>query len=96
MNETIDQDDIYDEEENPLSVTERYFGLSLTKFFVAIVTVILLGVYVQVLLFGDSSLEVLVELEEYETYLHDEIHRLKTENAELQKDYFELKELAPD
>jgi len=95
MDETTNEDDLYDEEK-PLSVTERYFGLSLTKFFIAIITVVFLGVYVQVLLFGDSSLEVLVELEEYETYLHDEIHRLKTQNAELQKDYFELKELAPD
>jgi len=93
MNET-DDNTLY-EEQDPLSVTERYFGLSLTKFFTAIVTVVLLGIYVQILLFGDSSLEVLIELEEYETYLQDEIHRLKTANSELQKEYFELKALAP-
>jgi hypothetical protein len=36
-----------------------------------------------------------MELEEYELYLSDEVSRLKAENAELQKEYFELKELSP-
>ncbi len=94
MNEE-DEADFY-EEPKPLGVIERYFGLSLTKFFIAIVMVVFLGIYIQALLFGNSSLEVLIELEEYETYLKDETQRLKTENAELQKDYFELKELAPE
>jgi hypothetical protein len=54
------------------------------------------GVYIGILLFGDNSLDVLLGLEEYEDYLKDEIVRLKQENATLQKEYFELKELDPD
>jgi cell division protein FtsB len=75
--------------------TERHLGLSFKYFFMAIIAVVLLAVYISNLLFGDSSLEVLMELEEYELYLSDEVSRLKAENAELQKEYFELKELSP-
>jgi hypothetical protein len=41
-------------------------------------------------------LQVLLELEEYENYLKEDIERLKTENASMQKEYFELKELDAD
>ncbi len=41
-----------------------------------------------------NSLEILFGLQEYETYLQDEVYRLKHENAELQREYFELKEIS--
>ena len=78
------------------SVTEKYLGLSLTKFLSIFVVIVLLGFYLNILLFGDNSLEVLLQLEEYETYLNDEISNYKKENAALQKEYFELKELEPE
>ena len=78
------------------SVTEKYLGLSLTKFLSIFVVIVLLGFYLNILLFGDNSLEVLLQLEEYETYLKDEISNYKQENAALQKEYFELKELEPE
>jgi len=78
------------------SVTERYLGLSLPRFLFFLLTIIFLGLYVNVLLFGDNSLEVLLQLEEYESYLHHEIENYKSENAALQKEYFELKELEPE
>ncbi|MBN2782942.1 MAG: hypothetical protein JXQ66_06850 [Campylobacterales bacterium] len=76
------------------SVTQRYLGLSLQKFFILFFIISALGVYIGVLLYGTNSLEVLVGIEEYENYLQDEIIRLKNENASLQKEYFELKEIS--
>lgn len=78
------------------SFTERYLGLSLSKFLIAFVTIVLLALYLSVLLFGDNSLEVLLQLEEYENYLQHEIDSYRSENAGLQKEYFELKELEPE
>lgn len=78
-----------------VSVIERYFGFSAWKFFVAVVGVILAAFYISKLLFGNASLEVLMRLDRYERHLSAEIARLKQQNAQLQKAYFELKELEP-
>ncbi len=77
-------------------ITEKYLGLSLPKFLFALSLIIILAMYLNILLFGDNSLEVLLKLEEYEEYLSHEIDSYKSENAALQKEYFELKELEPD
>ena len=89
-------DDLFDEIESSRSLSERYLGLSWPKLVLAVFLVLALGVYIGILLFGDNSLEVLLGLEEYESYLQDEVDRLKRENAALQKEFFELKELDPD
>ena len=78
------------------SFTERYLGLSLSKFILLLFIIVLLAIYLNILLFGDNSLEVFLQLEEYEDYLKKEISSYRTENASLQKEYFELKELEPD
>ncbi len=91
-----DNNDLYEEIEYHQSASERYFGLSWAKLFIALILVIFLGVYIGILLFGENSLEVLFQLEEYEDYLISETDRLKLENAALQKEYFELKGLQPD
>ena len=78
------------------SFTERYLGLSLPKFLLFLSIIVVLAVYLNILLFGDNSLEVLLQLEEYEDYLKHEINSYKSENAALQKEYFELKELEPE
>ncbi len=91
-----ENNDLYEEIEYRQSVSERYFGLSWAKLFLALVLVVFLGIYIGVLLFGENSLEVLFQLEEYEDYLINETDRLKLENAALQKEYFELKGLQPD
>ena len=90
------ESDFYDEIENSQSASERYFGLSWNKLFIALVLVVVLGIYIGILLFGENSLEVLFQLEEYEDYLINETDRLKLENSNLQKEYFELKELQAD
>jgi len=90
----MNQEELYEEIDTSQGLTQKYLGLSLGKFFLLFIIVILLGVYLGVLLYGTSSLEVLFNLQEYESYLSNEITRLKSENAQLQREYFELKEIS--
>lgn len=78
------------------SFSERRFGLSTGKFLVACGFILALLFYLGVLIFGNNSLSVLLQLEEYQSFLTDDIENLKTQNAALQKQYFELKELESD
>ncbi|RLA73431.1 MAG: hypothetical protein DRG78_22580 [Epsilonproteobacteria bacterium] len=90
----MQNEELYEEIEDTQSFTQKYLGLSLLKFFLLFIIVLALGVYVGIILYGTNSLEVFFGLEEYENYLQDEIIRLKSENAELQREYFELKEIS--
>lgn len=63
------------------------FGFALTIF---------LSYNVADTLFGDNSLEVYNSLKHKKEYLKKEIKRLQKENAYLQKEYFELKNLEPE
>ncbi|MEA2091469.1 MAG: hypothetical protein U9O83_03765 [Campylobacterota bacterium] len=88
------QEELYEDIDNSQSITQRYLGLSLAKFLSLLLIVLGLGVYIGVLLYGTNSLEVLFGLQDYENYLQSEVHRLKDENAALQREYFELKEIS--
>ena len=90
----MQNEELYEEIDNTQSFTQKYLGLSLLKFLLLLLIVLALGIYVGVLLYGTSSLEVLFGLQDYQNYLQDEIIRLKSENAELQREYFELKEIS--
>jgi len=90
----MQNEELFEEIDNTQSITQEYLGLSLGKFFTLFAIVIALGVYLGVLLYGTNSLEVLFGLHDYENYLQDEVYRLKDENAELQREYFELKEIS--
>jgi len=92
----MQQDDQLLQHEETESLTERYFGLSTVKFLIASGVVLVVGVYMGFIFFGDNSLSVLLDLEEYQNYLSEDIEHLKVENAALQKQYFELKELDAD
>ncbi|MDD5157632.1 hypothetical protein [Sulfurimonas sp.] len=81
----------YDE---PQSITQKYLGLSLYKFLVLTFAVLVIGIYLGIIFYGTNSLEILFGLQDYQEYLQSEIHRLKNENAELQREYFELKEIS--
>jgi len=83
-------------EQHYQSFSERRFGLSTPKFLIACGSIIALLFYLGVLIFGNNSLSVLFQLEEYQSFLTDDIENLKTQNAALQKQYFELKELDTD
>jgi hypothetical protein len=86
---------LYDEQHYQ-SFSERRFGLSTSKFLAACGFVLALLFYLGILIFGNNSLSVLFQLEEYQSFLSDDIENLKTQNAALQKQYFELKELDSD
>ena len=64
------------------------------KFLFLLSIVSIIGIYIGILFYGTNSLEVLFELQDYENFLETEITRLKSENASLQKEYFELKEIS--
>lgn len=87
-------EELYDGIDDTQSLTQKYLGLSLTKFLILLMLVLASGVYIGILLYGTNSLEVLLGLQDYEEYLQSEINRLRTQNAELQKEYFELKEIS--
>ena len=88
------EEELFDEIDNTQSLTQQYLGLSLAKFLLLLLIVLAFGVYIGLILYGTNSLEILFGLEEYERYLQDEVYRLKQENAELQREYFELKEIS--
>ncbi len=60
------------------------------------IVVILFAIYVGNVLFGKSSLDVLLNLQAQKENIQKEVIELKEENAKLQKQYFELKQLDPE
>ncbi len=77
------------------SITDRFeeiFGLSIKVFIVTSTIVILLGVYIANLVYGDSSLHRLKTLRREKNRIKQEIYRLKMENAKLHKHYLEWKD----
>ena len=87
-------EELFEKIDTSESLTQKYFGLSLKKFFFLLGIVISLGIYLGVLLYGTNSLEILFGLQDYENYLKSETLSLKQKNAELQREYFELKEIS--
>ncbi|RXI43297.1 septum formation initiator [Malaciobacter mytili] len=62
----------------------------------SIAITLFLSYHVAILLFGSNSLDVYNSLKDKRVYLINEIKRLQEENAHLQKEYFELKNLEPE
>lgn len=88
--------ELLDEIQAEQSLPKRYLGLSWQKLGLFSAIVVFSGIYIGIILFGENSLEVLLNLEEYESFLKEEVSKLKEENAALQKELFELNELDPD
>ena len=57
--------------------------------------IVLFGIYVGILIYGENSLTVLDNLKEKKALLKVEGKALKNKNQKLQKTYFELKQLVP-
>jgi hypothetical protein len=74
---------------------EGIAGLSLKTFLVTIIGILLFGIYVGVLIYGENSLTILNQLREKKQSLSYEKKVLKADNQRLQKEYFELKQLEP-
>jgi len=90
----MNNEELFDAIDDTQSITQKYLGLSLVKFLVLLLAVLAIGVYIGILLYGTNSIEIFLGLQDYEEYLKNEIHLLRDENAELQKEYFELKEIS--
>lgn len=68
---------------------EEILGLSLKIFLVTTLVVIMMGVYVANLIYGNNSLQVLQHLQQKNAHLKQETRILKQENAKLHKQYLE-------
>jgi len=90
----MQKDELFEEIDTSESFTQKYLGLSFSKFFILFFLIVLFGIYLGVLLYGTNSVEVLLGLQEYQDYLEKEIGELKSENAKLQREYFEMKEVS--
>lgn len=75
---------------------EEIVGLSLKALFTTMVGILLFGIYLGILIFGENSLTVLDHLRSKKAALISEQKTLKIQNQKLQKEYFELKQLEPD
>ena len=62
----------------------------------SIAITLFISYHVANLLFGVNSYEVYKNLKNKKVYLQHEIIRLQNDNARLQKEYFELKNLEPE
>jgi CHASE3 domain sensor protein len=69
---------------------ESWFGFSLRSLLLILLGILLFGLYVGVLLFGENSLEVLNSLQREKSELIREKKGLQSANQKLQKQYFEL------
>ncbi|MEA3455298.1 MAG: hypothetical protein U9R26_02215 [Campylobacterota bacterium] len=70
-------------------------GLSIRVIALTAIVIMLFGIYVGVLIYGENSLTVLNHLSHEKENLMREATQLKNENQRLQKEFFELKQLQP-
>lgn len=77
-------------------VKKKQFYFDTLKMFIYALLTILAAYYFGNMLFGKSSLETLLSLQETKKDLNLRINWLKEQNARKQKEYFELKGLYPD
>jgi hypothetical protein len=70
-------------------------GLSIKALLITLIGILLFGIYLGILIYGENSLTVLNHLQTQKSSLIEEEKGLKAENQRLQKEYFELKQLEP-
>jgi len=78
-----------------ISKEEGIAGFSLKALIITALGILLFGIYVGILIYGENSLTVLNQLQDKKVKLEAEAIALKNENQKLQKDYFEFKQLIP-
>ena len=72
---------------------EQILGLSIKVFIATAIVVVLFGVYISNLIYGNNSLRIVTNLKEERKYLQEEILVLKKENALLHKRYLEWEDV---
>lgn len=83
-------------EEYDRRTRRSYFFKSFFSYAVAIACVVAFGIYVGNMMFGKRSLDVMLALQAQKERLAEDVEILKKRNAQLQKEYFELKGLEPE
>ncbi|MBN2823714.1 MAG: hypothetical protein JXQ76_00195 [Campylobacterales bacterium] len=68
-------------------------GISIQYIVLSFVITLLLGVYIANIFFGKNSIYTLVELRDKKHSLQQKVYKLRQGNKQLQKNYFELKQL---
>lgn len=68
---------------------------TLRLYIIGLACILIVGIYVGLLLFGNNSIEVLLMRNETATKLENDIKKLKNENVSMQKQIFELRSLEP-
>ncbi len=74
---------------------EGIAGFSFKTFLVTVLGILLFGIYVGILMYGENSLTVLNQLKTKKQELLQEKRAIKIKNQRLQKEFFELKQLEP-
>jgi hypothetical protein len=69
--------------------------LSLKTILITLIGILLFGIYMGILLYGENSLSVLAQLRDKKKSLLQQEKALKLQNQKLQKKFFELKQLEP-
>jgi hypothetical protein len=69
--------------------------LSLKTILITFIGILLFGIYMGILLYGENSLSVLSQLRDKKQSLLQQEKALKLQNQKLQKKFFELKQLEP-
>ncbi len=69
--------------------------MSLKTLLVALIGILVFGIYIGILIYGENSVTVLTQLKEKKQTLLKKGKILKRENQRLQKEFFELKQLEP-
>ncbi len=72
---------------------EGLAGLSLKALLLTTIAILLFGIYIGTLMYGENSLAVWKRLREEKRMLTQQKAYLMRENQKLQKEYFELKQL---
>ena len=71
-------------------------GLSVKTLLIALIGILVFGIYVGILIYGENSLTVLNQLKGKKQDLLIKGTALKNNNQKLQKEFFELKQLEPE
>jgi cell division protein FtsB len=70
---------------------EDIAGFSVKTLLITVIGILLFGLYVKVLVYGENSIMVLNKLQEKKSRLQEEQKVLKSKNQKLLREYFELR-----
>jgi len=88
----MQKEELFEEIDTTGNFIQRHLGFSSKSFALVVFGVLFFLYYLGIIFYGTNSLQMLVGLKKYKKSLQTEIANLKDKNAELQHEYFDLKE----